>query len=131
MSESDSFSSHAEVLHRNTHTTDGLEVPNSSASSSSTTYSAPSNPLLAKIYLFSKKIDSLGVETTGIDRVPPDQRLPAFRQFVHVTGLWLSAAGGLSSMSSFLLGPLLFGLSFRDSLICGLVSVTVGCLIAG
>lgn len=132
MSESDSLSSHAEVFHRNTHATDDHEVPNLSTSSSpSTTSAAPSNPLLAKIYLFSKKIDSLGVETTGIDRVPPDQRLPAFRQFVHVTGLWLSAAGGLSSMSSFLLGPLLFGLSFRDSLICGLVSVTVGCLIAG
>ena len=36
-------------------------------------------------------------------------------------GLWLSACGGLSSMSSFYLGPLLFELGLRNTLLAGLL----------
>lgn len=78
----------------------------------------------------SKKLDSLGVETNGIDRISPYDRGTSRRQFLHVAGLWLSAAGGLSSMSSYFLGPLLFELSFRQSLVSGLVSMMIGCLVA-
>lgn len=83
----------------------------------------------SKIRQFSKKLDALGVELRGIQRIEPYERGTA-RQFWYVAGLWLSAAGGLSSMSSFFLGPLLFELSFKQSVVCGLISMWIGCVIA-
>ncbi|SCU87774.1 LAMI_0D07426g1_1 [Lachancea mirantina] len=83
-----------------------------------------------KIGEWSRKLDALGVETTGIQRVPPYER-GTKKQFWSVAGLWLSAAGGLSSMSSYFLGPLLFELTFRQSLVSGLISMAIGCAVAG
>lgn len=85
---------------------------------------------LSRLNNISKKIDSLGIETTGIDRVSPFERGTSRRQFWQVAGYWLSACGSLSSMSSFLLGPLLFDLTFRQSLCSGLISVVIGCGVA-
>lgn len=82
-----------------------------------------------KLKYFSDRLDALGVESTGIDRIPPYER-GSSKLFLHVAGLWLSATGGLSSMSSFLLGPLLFGLTFNESLVSSLVGMAIGCLIA-
>ena len=78
---------------------------------------------------FSRRLDALGVESTGIDRIPPYER-GSGRLFLHVAGLWLSATGGLSSMSSFLLGPLLFELTFHQTLVSGLIGMAIGCVIA-
>lgn len=79
----------------------------------------------------SQRVEKLGVvETTGIQRVPPYARGTKKQQLIQVTGFWISASGGLSSMSSFFLGPLLFGLSFKQSLLSGLVSCFVGCIVA-
>ncbi|CAH2353339.1 vitamin B6 transporter Tpn1p [[Candida] railenensis] len=79
----------------------------------------------------SKKLDSLGVESRGISRVPAYERSTnKTKQLISVIGLWLSACGGLSSMSSFFLGPLLFGLGLKKSLISGLIGSTLGCFIA-
>ncbi|KAG0667805.1 Vitamin B6 transporter [Maudiozyma exigua] len=85
--------------------------------------------ILNKLKYFSDRLDALGVESTGIDRISHYER-GSSRLFLHVAGLWLSATGGLSSMSSFLLGPLLFGLTFNESLVSGLVGMAIGCLIA-
>lgn len=86
--------------------------------------------IFSKFSSFSKKLDSLGVENAGIDRIPPYERGSSARLFLHVAGLWLSATGGLSSMSSFLLGPLLFELTFNESLVSGLIGMTIGCFVA-
>ncbi|OBA23879.1 hypothetical protein METBIDRAFT_35864 [Metschnikowia bicuspidata var. bicuspidata NRRL YB-4993] len=88
-----------------------------------------------KPYLFlktlSEKLDSLGVEVNGIERVSPYRRSAnKFKQFVTVIGLWVSGCAGLTSMSSFYLGPMLFGLGLRKTLIAGLLGQFVGCLIA-
>ncbi|GEQ71827.1 hypothetical protein JCM33374_g5513 [Metschnikowia sp. JCM 33374] len=88
-----------------------------------------------KPYLFIKKVsdllDSVGVEVTGIERISPYRRSQnKLRQLVTVTGLWFSACGGLSSMSSFYLGPLLFGLGLKKTLIAGMVGQFVGCFVA-
>lgn len=88
------------------------------------------NKLWQGFMKFSNKLDSFGVESNGIDRIPPYERGTSARQFLHVTGLWLSAAGGLSSMSSYFLGPLLFELTFKQSLVSGVVSMLIGCLVA-
>lgn len=80
---------------------------------------------------FSQKLDSLGVETRGIERIPPYERSTnRTKQLISVIGLWLSACGGLSSMSSFYLGPLLFELGLRNTLISGLIGELLGCAIA-
>lgn len=77
------------------------------------------------------KLDALGVETRGIERILPYERATdKKKQFITVMGLWLSATGGLSSMSSFYLGPLLFGLGLKKTLILGLLGQGVGCLVA-
>ncbi|CUS22975.1 LAQU0S07e04456g1_1 [Lachancea quebecensis] len=85
---------------------------------------------LAKISAASKRLDAMGVEMRGIQRIPGYERGTS-KQFLSVAGLWLSAAGGLSSMSSYFLGPLLFELTFRQSLVSGLVSMALGCAVAG
>lgn len=72
----------------------------------------------------------MGVEMRGIQRIPGYERGTS-KQFLSVAGLWLSAAGGLSSMSSYFLGPLLFELTFRQSLVSGLISMALGCAVAG
>ena len=71
----------------------------------------------------SRKLDSLGVETRGIERIEAYERSTnKTKQLISVIGLWLSASGGLSSMSSFFLGPLLFGLGLRRWLVLGFCS---------
>ena len=85
--------------------------------------------VLNKLSVASKRLDALGVEIRGIQRIPAYERGTS-KQFLSVAGLWLSAAGGLSSMSSYFLGPLLFELTFRQSLVSGLVSMAIGCAVA-
>ncbi|KAK6457398.1 purine-cytosine transport protein [Scheffersomyces xylosifermentans] len=81
------------------------------------------------------KLDSFGIETRGIERVSTEERrqiaanTTRTSQFIHVIGLWIAACGGLTSMSSFFLPTLLFGLNLRDSLVSGLISMILGCLV--
>ncbi|KAK6205436.1 uncharacterized protein RJT21DRAFT_15853 [Scheffersomyces amazonensis] len=89
------------------------------------------NTIWRTIARASAKLDSLGVETRGIERIEPYERSTnKMKQLISVIGLWLSACGGLSSMSSFFLGPLLFDLGLRNTLISGLIGQAVGCAIA-
>ena len=79
----------------------------------------------------SRKIDALGVETRGIQRIEPYEREhQSSGQLLHIIGLWLSASGGLSSMSSYFLGPIIYELEFRQALTCGLISMWIGCFFA-
>ncbi|XBW36456.1 hypothetical protein QEN19_002034 [Hanseniaspora menglaensis] len=91
-------------------------------------------PFLEKLRYLSSKIDGV-VETRGIERVPPEVReIHSYADLLHlyiqVVGFWISASGGLSSMSSFLLGPLVFSLDFKDSIVIGLIGMWVGCVVA-
>lgn len=77
------------------------------------------------------KLDSYGVESRGIERITPPERSSNKRKAtLQVLGLWLAASGGLSSLSSFILGPLLFQLGLRDSFIYGTFGQFVGCFVA-
>lgn len=103
----------------------GLETIPTEASMSS------SSPIWNFIQKLSKKLDALGVETRGIERIEPYERSTnKVKQLVSVIGLWLSACGGLSSMSTFLLGPLIFELGLEKSLVSSLIGQAVGCGIA-
>lgn len=83
------------------------------------------------------KVDELGVEMRGIERVTSRERISMYegkshskaRQFMYVLGLWVAACGGLTSMSSFFYPTLVYGLNLRDSLISGIISMVLGCLV--
>lgn len=86
-----------------------------------------------KYLAWAYKLDSFGVETRGIERVSPQERRELCKskrsQFMYVLGLWFAACGGLTSMSSFFLPTLLFGLNLKNSLVSGLISMIIGCLV--
>ncbi|KAG7196077.1 uncharacterized protein KQ657_000088 [Scheffersomyces spartinae] len=84
-----------------------------------------------KLNQLSKKLDAIGVEARGIERIQSYERSTnPTKQFISVIGLWLSGCGGLSSMSSFYLGPLLFGLGLKNCMISGMIGQAIGCAIA-
>lgn len=91
---------------------------------------------MQKIVKYSKAassfVDSLGVESKGIHRYLPNERYPenSWKAYISTLGLWISGCGGLTSMSSFFLGPLLFGLGYKDTIICGIFGLLLGCLVA-
>lgn len=88
--------------------------------------------VITQLKRFSKFVDSLGVESKGIHRYMPSERYPdnSWSPFLSTFGLWLSGCGGLTSMSSFFLGPLIFGLGYKDTLILGITGELFGCMIA-
>lgn len=75
-------------------------------------------------------LDNFGVEDRGIERVLPQERLDGtWGQYVSVLGLWFAGCGGLTTMSSFLLPTMLFGLNMKQALISGLIGMNIGCLV--
>lgn len=81
---------------------------------------------------YSDKLDALGVETRGIERIRPFERSSnKSEQFLSVIGFWVSAAGGLSSMSTFVLGTTIFELTFNQSVKYGMIGHLLGCALAG
>ncbi|CDO54614.1 hypothetical protein DV495_003310 [Geotrichum candidum] len=86
--------------------------------------------LLYNFRRFNTKLDSFGVELRGIHRVPAEERFHSPQIVFKLILLWFSACGGLSSMSGFFLGPLVFGLGFKDSMSAGISGAGLGCLVA-
>lgn len=79
----------------------------------------------------SEKLDLLGVESTGIERVDLLHREKKHtRQLITVMGLWVLACGGLSSMSSFYLGPMVYGLGLKKTFLLGFFAQALGCAVA-
>ena len=95
-------------------------------------------PKVPKYLRWIYLLDSFGVEAHGIDRYTPEERLEYVNstrngrswQFFHTFGLWVAACGGLTSMSSFFLPTLVFGLNLRDSMVSGIISMNLGCAVA-
>ncbi|KAG0678932.1 hypothetical protein C6P40_001452 [Pichia californica] len=91
---------------------------------------------MKSIVYYAKKtsqfIDSLGVESKGIHRYLPNERYDndSWWPYISTSGLWISGCGGLTSMSSYFLGPLIFGLGYKDTLITGIFGTLFGCLVA-
>lgn len=82
---------------------------------------------LTKISAF---LESMGVEQRGIHRIQPHERGTKREQFISAIGFWLSAAGGLTTLSSFVLASTVYNLSFRQACICGIIGQFLGCAIA-
>lgn len=80
---------------------------------------------------WSDKLDGLGVETRGIERIEPYERATNKTQlFLSVIGFWIAASGGLSSMSSFVISSTVFELTFKQSMVYGLIAQLIGCAVA-
>ncbi len=95
------------------------------------TNAVSNNKIFSSLQKFSTKLDSFGVESRGIERVKPYERATDKKKAViQVLGLWLAASGGLTSLSSFILGPLLFSLGLKDSFIYGTIGQFLGCILA-
>ncbi|QRG39909.1 hypothetical protein FDK38_004369 [Candidozyma auris] len=77
------------------------------------------------------KLDNLGVEIRGIERVTSDERATnsKWKSFMQVIGLWFAACGGVTTMSSFFLPTLAYYLDMKSSLIAALIGVNVGNLV--
>lgn len=80
----------------------------------------------------SRWLDSHGGESRGIHRYLPEERanVNLKRAFLSIYGLWISGCGGLTSMSSYFLGSLIYGLGYKDTMICGTFGTIFGCLVA-
>ncbi|WPK24461.1 hypothetical protein PUMCH_001735 [Australozyma saopauloensis] len=76
-------------------------------------------------------VDRIGVEGRGIERVEPEERQDnvCMKQFISVIGLWFAGCGGITTMSSFFLPTILFGLNMKQSMISGLIGMNLGCLV--
>lgn len=80
----------------------------------------------------SNIVDSLDMETKGIHRYLPSERTcsSSLKPYISTLGVWIAGCAGLTSMSSFFLGPLLFGLGYSDTLLYGILGQLIGSLVA-
>jgi NCS1 nucleoside transporter family len=86
----------------------------------------------ALLQKYSRALDNFGVEQRGIERIQPYERSSnKTHQFLSVIGFWISAAGGLSTMSTFVLSATVFELEFKEACLCGLIAMFLGCAVAG
>lgn len=93
--------------------------------------SATDAPLYKRLAKLSAKLDSLGVEIYGIQRRLPESRHSGSLHHVLTTALlWVSGAGGLTSLSAYILGPIVFDLGFKDAMVSATIGTIVGCSVA-
>ncbi|KAK1758021.1 putative purine-cytosine transporter [Echria macrotheca] len=90
----------------------------------------PTTNLLRRI---NTRIESLaGFEARGITRVPPSERQPASALAdLQVAILWFGANISANNMTTGLFGPLVFGLGFRDSVLCAVFGCLLGAASTG
>jgi len=70
-----------------------------------------------------------GFEARGITRVPPSERQPAsLSADLQVVILWFGANISANNMTAGLFGPLVFGLGFKDSVLCAIFGCFLGSL---
>jgi hypothetical protein len=66
-----------------------------------------------------------GIETRGIERVPPDERYEE-GSFLQMLLLWLSANLTANNTMVGVLGPLVYGLGFTDAALCAVFGGVLG-----
>lgn len=100
------------------------------AGDSSSHDDASTTGLLNVLRRINKRIESLtGFEARGISRVPPEERMRASRLAdLQVFLLWFGANISANNLTTGLFGPLIFGLGFKDSVICAVFGCFLGCM---
>lgn len=80
------------------------------------------------------KLDSIpGLEVRGIERVSEDQRHPVVTigSYVQMFIIWFAINCTANNMTLGILGPILFGLGFTDSIVCCLFGTLFGSICTG
>lgn len=81
---------------------------------------------------FEKRLLQYNLEARGIQRVHEDERMPklSWLSYVQACLLWVSINLAANNITLGMLGPAVFGLSFRDASLCAVFGALVGSLIA-
>jgi purine-cytosine permease-like protein len=97
-----------------------------------TSINKPSN-VLNTLHNINERIEGLsGFEARGITRVLPEERHPASGLAdLQVFLLWFGANISANNLTTGLFGPLVFGLGFRDSVLCAIFGCILGCMSTG
>ncbi|KAJ6780056.1 hypothetical protein PWT90_01228 [Aphanocladium album] len=86
--------------------------------------------LASQLHQWTAWVEGLaGFEARGIRRVDPEERQKAsFASDMQIFLLWLSANLSLNNLGAGLLGPMVFGLGFRDAAVCAVLGALFGSL---
>ncbi|KAF2105977.1 hypothetical protein BDV96DRAFT_675996 [Lophiotrema nucula] len=94
---------------------------------------AISNPT-NKMQRWANKLDRIaGVEARGIERIPDElrDRQMTVGDYVHMFTIWFSMNCTANQMTLGVLGPVAYGLGFKDSILCCLFGTLFGSLCTG
>jgi hypothetical protein len=84
---------------------------------------------LSLLQRIAKWEDSVGVESRGIEQVPPSQRIEISTfNIIQIAVTWCSINMVANNMLVGMLGPHVFGLSFKDSAVIAVVGNLLGCV---
>ncbi|KKA22433.1 hypothetical protein T310_3512 [Rasamsonia emersonii CBS 393.64] len=99
----------------------------SSAEGQKTVNDETPDPDLLKRDQWLNHLESItGIESRGIERVPPDERYEG--SFVQMLLLWLSANLTANNTLIGVLGPVAYGLGFTDAALCAVFGGLLGCV---
>lgn len=84
------------------------------------------------IRMFEQQLVEYNFEARGIERVAPDERMKklSWVSYLQAFLLWVSINLAANNVTLGMLGPAVYGLSFRDSALCAVFGCFVGALVA-
>ncbi|KAK5800652.1 hypothetical protein VI817_002864 [Penicillium citrinum] len=99
-------------------------------------HSSRKNPIGTRlgslIRMFEQQLVEYNFEARGIERVAPDERMKklSWVSYLQAFLLWVSINLAANNVTLGMLGPAVYGLSFRDSSLCAFFGCFVGALVA-
>lgn len=99
-------------------------------SPSSTSQTPPPGHPQSSWQKWHTKISTItGLETRGLERVPPDEHLaPSWKNSLEMLFLWLSSNMTIICTLAAVTGPAIFGLGFTDSTLCVVFGTLLGAM---
>ena len=90
------------------------------------------NRINSYIRTFEKQLVEYNLEARGIQRVHEDERMRklSWISYMQTFLLWVSINLAANNITLGMLGPAVFGLSFRDASLCSVFGALVGSLVA-
>lgn len=114
---------------------DSYENKNDAVSSAGTSANGR-NPIGSRLgsilRAFERQLVQYNLEARGIERVTPEERIKrlSWLSYLQAFLLWVSINLAANNITLGMLGPAVFGLSFRDSALCAVFGSIVGSLVA-
>jgi hypothetical protein len=84
------------------------------------------------LWRFEQQLVEYNLEARGIERVGEDERMKrlSWVSYLQAFLLWVSINLAANNITLGMLGPAVYGLSFRDSALCGVFGALVGAIVA-